>query len=159
MLSTKLLQVPHCCYPHPHCTNLDTTYFCINLDIIFYTLALAFFRKKVLLILQSWGQATYWMASLQEKTTYKSALFPSGGSRARNALQKKVTRGAISEVVEEMASWIRPDLTIRTSTSAFTKSFLYSGGLPFLFSRGLSFLYDRNGKGLDLTLDDLADLR
>ena len=65
---------------------------------------LALSVKEVLCVLQSWGQAACLMAGLQEKTTYRSALFPSGGSRTRDALQKKATNGAISEVVRETAS-------------------------------------------------------
>ena len=41
------------------------------------------------------------MASLQEKTTYRSALFPLGGGGARDALQMKGTRKATSKVVRE----------------------------------------------------------
>ena len=76
-LTTKLLRASCCCYPHFSRTDLDTT---------FYTSALAFFRAKVLRVLRSRGQAACLMAGLRKKTTYRSALFPSGDDGARDAL-------------------------------------------------------------------------
>ena len=64
----------------------------INLDIIFYISVLAFFRKEVLPIIQSQGQATCLIAGLQEKITYRSTLFPFSDSKAKNTLQKKAPR-------------------------------------------------------------------
>ena len=84
-------------YYHPH---LPRT----NLNIILYTSALAFSRKKVLRVLQSQGQAACLMAGLQKKTTYRLAPFLTSGNRARDALQKKANRGVISKVVRETAS-------------------------------------------------------
>ena len=43
------------------------------------------------------------MAGLQEKITYRSAPFPSGGNRARDALQKKTIRETTSELVRDTA--------------------------------------------------------
>ena len=43
------------------------------------------------------------MVGLREKTTYRSALFPTGSGRARDALQKKTTGRAMSKVVKETA--------------------------------------------------------
>ena len=74
-----------------------------NLDTTFYTSDLGFSEAEVLCVLRSQGQASCLMAGLQEKTTYKSAPFPSGGGRARNILQWKAIEGAMSEVVREMA--------------------------------------------------------
>ena len=44
------------------------------------------------------------MASLEEKTTYRSALFLSNGDRARDILQKKAIRQTISKIVREIAA-------------------------------------------------------
>ena len=52
----------------------------------FYILALVFFGKKVLRILRSRGQAACLIAGLQEKTTYKSAPFSTGGDKIKDAL-------------------------------------------------------------------------
>ena len=68
------------------------------------------------------------MAGLQKKTTYRSAPFPTGGDRARDALQKKATRGATSKVMRETAGWTRLDLTLGMSTSASTRPSLCGGG-------------------------------
>ena len=59
---------------------------CINSDIPSYTSALAFSRGKVLRILQSRSQAACLIVGLQEKTTYRSMSFPSGGGEVRDAL-------------------------------------------------------------------------
>ena len=71
----------------------------INSDITSHTSALALSREKVLRVLQSQDQAAYLMAGLQEKTTFKSAPFPSGGDGARDALQRKATGGVMSKMV------------------------------------------------------------
>ena len=78
------------------------------------------------------------MAGLQEKTTYRSAPFPSGGDGARDALQWKAIGGATSEVVRKTAGWTRPNLTLGTLTLASTRPPLY-GGDP-------SSLYGGNGR-------------
>ena len=46
---------------------------------------------------------------------------------ALHALQRKATGRAVSKVVKETAGWMWPDLTLGTSTSAFTKPFLCGG--------------------------------
>ena len=66
------------------------------------------------------------MAGLQNKTTYRSALFPTGDGRVKDALQKKATKRATSEVVKETAGLTQSDLTLETLTLAFTRSFLYN---------------------------------
>ena len=66
-----------------------------NLDTTSYTLALALSGVEVLHVFQSHCL----IAGSREKTTYRSAPFPSGGGRARDALQKKATGGATSEVL------------------------------------------------------------
>ena len=43
------------------------------------------------------------MAGLQEKTTYRSALFLSSGGRVRDVLQRKATEGVTSKVIRETA--------------------------------------------------------
>ena len=86
------------------------------------------------------------MAGLQEKTTYRSASFPSDGGETRDALQRKVTGGVTSEVVREMASWTRPDLTFGTLISTSTRPLLYGGDLPSLCGRALSFLCGEDGR-------------
>ena len=115
---------------------------CINLVITSQTLALALSGAEVLYIFQS----RCLIAGLQEKTTYRLALFLFGGSGARNALQKKTTKRARSKVMRETASYTRQDVTLETSTSAFTRSLLYGRGPPFLCVGGLSFLYGENGR-------------
>ena len=117
-----------------------------NLDIISHTSALAFFGKKVLRFLQSQGQAACLMAGLQKKTTYRSMPYPSSGGGARDALQRKATVRAISEIVRETAGWTRPDLTLGTSTSAFIRPLLWSGGPPSISGEGLSFLCSGDGR-------------
>ena len=94
------LQASYRYHPHPSRTNLDTTYSCNNSDTTSHTSVLAFSGKEILRVLQSRGQAVCLIAGLQEKIIYKSALFPSGGGGARDALQKKATRKATSEVVQ-----------------------------------------------------------
>ena len=42
------------------------------------------------------------MAGLQEKSTYRSALFSTGGDGAKNALQKKAIRKTTSKVIKEI---------------------------------------------------------
>ena len=79
------------------------TYSCTNLDTISYTLALIFFEKKVLYVLQSQGQAACLMASLQEKTSYRSTPFATGDGKARNVLQKKTIEEAKIKMVRETA--------------------------------------------------------
>ena len=79
-------QAAQCCYFYLSCTNSDITYPCINLDIIFYISALVFSKNKVLRILHSRGQAACLMASLQKKTTYKSAFFLLSGGKTRDIL-------------------------------------------------------------------------
>ena len=96
-------------------------------DITSYTSALALSGEEVLRILRSRGQAAYLMAGSREKTTYRSAPFPSGGGGARDALQRKATGGATSKVVRETAGWTRSDLTLGTSTSASTRPSLCGG--------------------------------
>ena len=86
------------------------------------------------------------MAGLREKTTYRSTLFPSDSSEARDALQKKATGGAASKLVRETAGWTRPNLTLGTLISASTRSFLCGRGLLSLYGGGLSSLYSRNGR-------------
>ena len=137
LLLTKPLQAPRCCHPHLSHTNSYTTS---------HTSVLALSRKKVLRVLQSQGQAACLMAGSREKTTYKSAPFPSGGGGARDALQRKATVGATSKVVRETAGWTRPDLTLGTSTSASTRPPLCGGGLPFLCGRGPFSLYGEDGR-------------
>ena len=44
-----------------------------------------------------------------------------------------------------MASQMQSNLTLKTSVSAFIKSFLYGVSLLFLYGRGLSSLYIKNG--------------
>ena len=109
----------HYCLSQLPCTDSDTTS---------YTSALVLSGKKVLRVLQSQGQAVCLMAGSQEKTTYRSAPFPTGGGGARDALQRKAIGGATSKVVRETAGWTRSDLTLGTSTSASTRLFLYGGG-------------------------------
>ena len=72
------------------------------------------------------------MAGLQKKTTYRSALFPTGGGGARETLQRKATKGAMSKVVKDTAGWTRSDLTLKISISASTRLFFCDGGLSFL---------------------------
>ena len=43
------------------------------------------------------------MAGLRKKTTYRSTPFLTGGDKAKDALQRKATRGAINKVVKETA--------------------------------------------------------
>ena len=78
------------------------------------------------------------MAGLQEKTTYRLALFLTSSGRTKNARQKKVTRGAINKIVREMTDWTWLDLTLGTPTSAFTK--------PSLYGRDPSSLCDEDAK-------------
>ena len=85
-------------------------------------------------------------AGSREKTTYRSAPFPSGGGGARDALQRKATGGATSEVVRETAGWTRPDLTLGTSTSASTRPPLCGGGPPSLCDGGPSSLCSEDGR-------------
>ena len=59
---------------------------CIDLDITSYISVLALSREEVLRVLQSQGQAACLMASLQEKTIYRSALFLSGDGKLIDAL-------------------------------------------------------------------------
>ena len=146
LLSTKPLRAPRHCHPHLSCTDSDTTYSRIDLDTTSYTSVLAFSRKKVLHVLWSRGQATCLMAGFREKTTYRSAPFLSGGGGARDALQRKATRGAISEVVRETTGWTWPDLIFGTSTSAFTKPPLCGGGPLSLCSGNPSFLCGEDGR-------------
>ena len=83
-------RAPHCCFSQlPH-TNSNTT---------FYTSALVFSGAEVLHVFQS----RCLIAGLREKTTYRSAPFPSGGGRARDVLQRKATGEATSKVVR---SWL-----------------------------------------------------
>ena len=77
------LRATRCRYPR---TDLDTTS---------YISALALSGAEVLCVFQS----RCLIAGSQKKTTYRSAPFPSGGGGARDALQRKATRGATSEVV------------------------------------------------------------
>ena len=77
---------PHCRLGQLPCTDSDTTS---------HTSALALSRAEVLRVFQS----RCLIAGSREKTTYRSAPFPSGGGGARDALQKKATGGATSEVV------------------------------------------------------------
>ena len=119
LLPTKPLQAPCRCHPHLSYTNSDTT---------FYTSALALSGAEVLRVLWNQGQVACLMAGSQEKTTYRSAPFPSGGGGARDALQRKATGGATSKVVRETAGWTRSDLTLGTSTSASTRPSLRGGG-------------------------------
>ena len=135
-LWTKLLQATCCCHSHLSCTNSDITYSCTDSVITPYTSALVFSGKEVPRVLQSRGQTVCLIAGLQEKTTYRSAPFPSGGSRARDALQRKATEGATSEVARETAGWTRPDLTLETSISASIRPPLCGGGPPPLCGRG-----------------------
>ena len=74
----------------------------IDLDITSYTSTLAFSGEKVLYVLQSQGQPVCLIANLQKKITYRSVLFPSNGSRAKNVLQKKTTKGVTSKVIREI---------------------------------------------------------
>ena len=79
-------RAPHRClgqFPH---TDSNTT---------FHISALAFFGAEVLRVFQSHCL----IAGSREKTTYRSAPFPSGGGGARDALQRKATGGATSKVV------------------------------------------------------------
>ena len=48
---------------------------CTDSDITSYTFTLVLFGEEVLHVLQSQGQAACLMANLQEKITYRSALF------------------------------------------------------------------------------------
>ena len=59
---------------------------CINSDITFNSLALAFFWEKILCVLQNQDQTACLMTGLGEKTIYRSVFFLSSGSRARDAL-------------------------------------------------------------------------
>ena len=88
-------RAPHRCHPHLPRTDSDTTYSCTDSDTTSYTSALALSGAEVLRVFQSHCL----IAGLREKTTYRSAPFPSGGGRARDALQRKATGGATSEVV------------------------------------------------------------
>ena len=146
MLPIKPLQAPHCCHPYLLYTDFDIIYSCTNLDTIFYKSALALSEKKVLYVLQSRSQAACLIASLQEKTTYKSVFFQFSGSGARDALQKKATGGTTSKVIRGTAGWTRLDMTLGTSIATFTTSSLYDEGPPFLCDRGSSFLYNGNSK-------------
>ena len=59
--------------------------------------------------------------SFQEKTTCRLTLFQSGGdgiTGCPHALQKKATREVMSKVVREIASCMRPGLTLGISTLA-----------------------------------------
>ena len=145
LLPTKLLRAPRCCHPHLSCIDLNTTYSCTNLNTTSYTSVLALSRKEVLRVLQSRGQAACLMAGLREKTTYRSAPFPSGGSGARDALQKKATRGATSEVVRETPGWTRPNLTLETLTSASIRPFLCGKSPLSLCGGGPFSLYGKDG--------------
>ena len=136
LLPTKLLGAPCCCHPHLSRTDLNTTYSRTDSNIISHISAIALSGAEVLCVLQSRGQAVCLIAGLQEKTTYRSAPFPSGGSRARDALQRKATEGATSEVARETAGWTRPDLTLETSISASIRPPLCGGGPPPLCGRG-----------------------
>ena len=146
LLSTKPLQAPCCCHPHLSCTNLNITYSCIDLNITSHTSTLALSRGEILHVLQSQGQAACLIAGLQEKTTYRSTLFPTGGGRARDALQRKAIGGATSKVVRETAGWTRSDLTLGTSTSASTRPSLCGGGPPSLCGGGPSSLCGGDGR-------------
>ena len=92
-------RAPHRCHPHLPRTDSDTTYSRTDSDITSHTSALALSGAEVLRVLRSRGQAACLMAGSREKTTYRSAPFPSGGGGARDALQRKATGGATSEVV------------------------------------------------------------
>ena len=70
-----------------------------DLDTTSHTSIQTLYGAKVLHVFQSHCLIT----GSQEKTTYRSALFPSGGGGAKDALQKKATRKATSEVVR---SWL-----------------------------------------------------
>ena len=141
LLSTKLpikLLQPSCHYhPHLFCTNLNITYFWTNSNITLHTSVLALSRAEILCILQS-------QAGLQEKTIYRSALFPSGNNEAKDVLLKKALARAINKVVREIAGWTRLDLTLGTSTSTATRLFLCCKGLSSLYSRSLSSLCNRD---------------
>ena len=69
-----------------------------------------------------------------------------------HALQRKATGGATSEVIREMAGWIRPGLTLGMSTPASTR--------PFWRHSYIVMSCSNNAKveGLDVTLDDLVSL-
>ena len=115
-------------------------------DTTSHTSALALSGAEVLRVLRSRGQAACLMAGLQEKTTYRSAPFPSGSGGARDALQWKAIGGVTSKVVREMAGWTRLDLTLGTSTSASTRPPLCDGGPPSLCGGGPSSLCGRDGR-------------
>ena len=68
-------QISNIFHPILYALLLASNLFCTDSDIIFYISALALFGAKVLCVLQSRGQAACLMANLQEKTTYKLALF------------------------------------------------------------------------------------
>ena len=80
---------------------MDITYSYTNLDITSYISVLVLFEKEVLHVLQNQDQPAWLIAGLQEKTSYKSALFPIGGSRTEDALQKKTTGSIINKVERE----------------------------------------------------------
>ena len=145
-LRTEPLRATCCCHPHLSRTDSDITYSRTDLVTTPHISTLALSGKKVLCVLQSQGQAACWMAGSQEKTTYRSAPFPSGGGGAGDASQRKITRGATSEVVKETAGWTRPDMTHKMSISASIRPLLCGGGPPSLCGGGPSSLCDEDGR-------------
>ena len=91
------------------------------------------------------------MAGLQEKTTYRSAPFPSGGSGVGNALQKTTTEEATSKLVRETASWTWPDLTLKYQYQLLI-------GFPSMVETCFPCVVEM-AEDLDITLDNLAGLR
>ena len=64
LLPIEPLGAPCCCHPHFSYIDSDTSYSCTDLDITFYTSALALFGAEVLYILQSQGQTACLIAGL-----------------------------------------------------------------------------------------------
>ena len=85
------------------------------------------------------------MTGLQEKTTYRLVPFLFGDNRARDALQRKATGEATSEMVRETAGWTRPNLTLRMSILASIRPLL-CGGSPFFLYSGDGRRFRRNSK-------------
>lgn len=118
-------QAPYCCHLYFSCIDSDTTCSYINLDITFYTSALALSRAEVLHIFQSHcllARKDYLQISTfldlvivkQEEVPY--------------ALQKKATERATSKMVRSwLARYSRPDPQKRQHQ--LLSLFLFGGGL------------------------------
>ena len=123
----------------------------IDSNITSHTSALALFKTEVLYVLRS-------QAGFQEKTTYRSALFSSGGGKAKDALQTKATGKATSKVVKRR-------LAGRNQAWLLERQHHFLLGFHCIVKARLSCMIEAclpcvvgTAKGLVVTLDNLASL-